>query len=190
MTNVPVQEKMTAGEFLALAPPEGAQRRELIDGEVVVNEPAVLHVLVQTNLLVALAVWTRAQPLRGQALIPLDVELDEHDVFVPDVLWYAHGRVPDPSSSPPYPVPDVAAEVRSPSTWQYDIGAKKAQYEREGLPELWLVDTLVRKVLVFRRSRPGGSTFDVAVELGEADELASPLLPGFALAVAEVFRLS
>ena len=54
-------------------------------------------------------------------------------------------------------LPDLAIEIRSPSTWRYDIGAKKSVYEREGLPELWLVDGDANVVLVFRRSAPGAS---------------------------------
>jgi hypothetical protein len=34
---------------------------------------------------------------------------------------------------PPSPLPQLAAEVRSPSTWRYDIGAMNAGYERDGL---------------------------------------------------------
>ncbi len=52
-------------------------------------------------------------------------------------------------------------DVRSPSTWRYDIGTKKSVYEREGLPELWLVDTDAGVLLVFRRSTPKAPSFDV-----------------------------
>jgi Uma2 family endonuclease len=76
--------------------------------------------------------------------------------------------------------------VRSPSTWRYDIGAKKAAYERHGLHELWLVDTAADAVLVFRRS-PESPTFDISLELTADDELASPLLPGFALSPRTLF---
>jgi Uma2 family endonuclease len=77
--------------------------------------------------------------------------------------------------------------VRSPSTWRYDVGQKKAGYERHGLPELWLVDTPAEQVLVFRRSRVGAKAFDVALELGRGDVLGSPLLPGFELALGALF---
>ena len=60
-------------------------------------------------------------------------------------------------------------------------------YERHGVAELWLVDTAADVLLVFRRSDPKVATFDVSLELTAADVLASPLLPGFALAVSEVF---
>jgi len=77
--------------------------------------------------------------------------------------------------------------VRSPSTWRYDIGAKKAGYERHGLPELWLVDTAAEEVLVFKRSTSKAPSFDVALELTREDTITSPLLPGFAFSVAELF---
>lgn len=190
MTSVPVAEKMTAEEFVQLQATHGRHRwLELIDGEVVVNEPGVRHNHVQMNLVVALAVWCRAKPGRGHALNPMDVDVDAHNVFQPDLLWYAEGHVPDSDSPPPYAIPDLAVEVRSPSTWRYDIGAKKAAYENKGLPELWLVDTLARTVLAFRRSRADATAFDVATELEADDDLTSPLLPGFALPVAEVFRV-
>jgi len=121
-------------------------------------------------------------------VLPLDVMLGEDCVLAPDVLWYADGRVPDAYSPPPYPLPDIAVEVRSPSTWSHDVGPKKAAYELAGLPELWLVDTPARSVMVFRRSRPDDPEFDLAAELRESDSVTSSLLPGFALAIAEVFR--
>ncbi len=79
-------------------------------------------------------------------------------------------------------------EVRSPGTWRYDVGRKKAVYESGGLPELWLVDDLAETVLVFRRSCAGAESFDVALELSTGEELTSPQLPGFSLVVAKLFE--
>ena len=81
-------------------------------------------------------------------------------------------------------------EARSPSTWRYDIGAKKAVYEGHGLHELWLVDTRAEEVLVFRRSKPSGKTFDVSLELGLGKAIESPLLAGFQLGLVELFDLT
>jgi len=190
MASVPVAEKMTAEEFLALPPLEGARRRELIDGKVVVHGSTAFHGDVHTNILVALVNWTRAQPTRGHAVLPRDIQLDGDTVLAPDVLWYADGQVPHVHATPPYPLPDIAVEVRAPSTWALDLGSKKSSYERAGLPELWLVDTRAETVLVFRRSAPQTPNFDLVVELRDQDAVTSDLLPGFALPISEVFRAS
>ena len=102
-------------------------------------------------------------------------------------MWYAAGRGPGRHDDRPYPVPDVAVEVRSPSTWRFDVGAKKANYESHGVAELWLVDTAADVVLVFRRSTAKAPHFDVSLELTASDTLSSPLLPGFSLPVGEIF---
>jgi len=179
-------QRMTAQEYLAI-PDDGERVRcELIEGEIVVNQPGLTHQRVCREMFFALHAWTLAAPSRGEVTFPIDVLVDDRNVFGPDILWYADGRVPDPEARP-YAVPDLVVEVRSPSTWRYDIGAKKAAYERNGLPELWLVDTPVREVLAFRRSSPGCSTFDVSLELGPQDTLDSPLLPGFAVVLGALF---
>jgi len=84
-------------------------------------------------------------------------------------------------------MPDIAVEVRSLSTWRFDIGAKKSGYEREGLRELWLVDTAADEVLVFRRSARNAARYDVSLQLGGDHTLSSPQLPGFALDLSELF---
>ena len=61
--------------------------------------------------------------------MPLDVTIDERNVYAPDVLWYAEGRIPHLRADRPYPVPDLAVEIRSPTTWRHDIGAKIATFD-------------------------------------------------------------
>ena len=82
----------------------------------------------------------------------------------------------------------MCVEIRSPSTWRNDVGRKKAVYEAEGVPELWLVDDIARVVLVFRRSAPRVDYYDTALELDVTETLKSPLLPGFELALSELFE--
>lgn len=178
-------QRMTADEYLAREFDE--VRSELVEGEVVVQDPLNLHQVVVMDLFRALDGWAMEQPGRGRVSISLDVKLDERNVFGPDLMWYAEGRAPARHDQRPYPVSDLVVEVRSPSTWRYDIGAKKSAYERGGLPELWLVDTAANVVLVFRRSAPTAATFGVSLELGVGDELTSPLLAGFALSLGGLF---
>ena len=181
MPGMATVQRMTAQEYLAH--PDESVRSELVEGEVIVHGPNSTHQLVLRDLFVALHDWERAAPGRGVVFWPLDVLIDERNVFAPDLLWYAEGRAPVRGDERPYPIPALAVEVRSPSTWRYDIGAKKSAYERNGLAELWLVDTRASELFVFRRSKPACPSFDVALELGPQDTLGSPLLPGFELVV-------
>jgi Uma2 family endonuclease len=184
MDAMTVAQRMRAEEYLAL---DGPRFAELVEGEVVVDEPLPLHQSVAGALFIALVSWSSAASGRGEATLPIDVLRDEHNVFGPDVLWYREGRGPGRSEVRPQPLPDIAIEVRSPTTWRHDIGAKKSAYERRGLPELWLVDTAAAEILVFRRAGASSSSFDVSLELAGGETLVSPELPGFALALDELF---
>jgi Uma2 family endonuclease len=187
MDAVTATAQMTATEFLALPYDERTRYRQLIDGELVMNDPTWRHNGAQVAILTAVRNWTREARGRGRVGLPLDVRIDERSVYKPDVVWYSEGRVPSRDDPAPYPVPDLAVEVRSPSTWRFDIGRKKDNYERHGVAELWLVDTAADVVFVFRRSHPRAPHFDVSLDYGSDQALTSRLLPGFELAVGEVF---
>ena len=186
MTAMSVAERMTADEFLALSEHE-LRWAELVGGEVVREVPTLRHQRISAELLYALISWTRAASERGLAVHELMVDIGDREVYQPDLVWYAAARVPERDDLPAYAVPDLAVEVRSPSTWRYDIGAKKAGYERRGVRELWLVDTAADEVLAFRRSATDASTFDVALELTRGATLTLPLLPGLRVKLATVF---
>jgi Uma2 family endonuclease len=157
---------------------------QLIDGVIVPSQPKPRHQQVTAHLWRLIQTWIEG-PGFGMAGIPIDVILDKYNVFAPDVWWVADPARIDPDE---YfrGVPDLAVEVRSPSTWHYDVGIKRRRYEQHGLPELWLVDTTDRSVLALRRSAPGVRTFDVERKHSADEVLTSPLLAGFELRLAEV----
>ncbi len=178
--------RMTAEQYYAVTV-EG-DRKQLVEGEIVVNDPKLIHALLQGRLMHALHTWAEAGTRRGQAFMPTDVRIDEHNVYGPDLLWFSADHLPTDLDAYPERLPDLCAEIRSASTWRYDIGAKKRTYEAGGLAELWLVDDAAKTVRVYRRSAPGSRTFDVALELATGEQLTSPQLPGFAFSLAEFFR--
>lgn len=185
---MPLAQRMTADEFLAMDDPR--RGLQLIDGKVVVNEPRRRHQFLQGELHALLREWVRSDQGGGDVSLPIDVKVDDYNVYAPDVLWYATDNPDAPQGldpDPPYAVPDLAIEVRSPSTWRYDIGRKKAEYERHGLQELWLVDGQADTVLVFRRSARSSPEFDVALEAASGDTLETPLMPGLGIDLRALF---
>lgn len=179
--------RMTVEQYYAISV-EG-DRKQLVDGTIVVNEPKLIHAELQARLLLALRAWTDGEPGRGVAFPPTDVTIDEHNLYAPDVVWIAEENRPPDLHRYPDRIPDVCVEIRSPGTWRYDVGPKRAGYERAGAAELWLVDDAAECVLVYRRSRRDSPVFDIALELRAGEELNSPQLPGFSLPIDELFGL-
>lgn len=170
--------------FLAGDWPEGA---ELVEGEVIVNDPTFRHQEIVARILYALRTWTLARSDRGLAGVGGNWVITPANAFKPDVWWVSEDRRPDPSSARSDSAANMVVEVRSPGTWRFDIGPKRSAYERAGAGELWLVDTPARTVLVSRRSAPGASEFDVVLEVGPGEVLTGPQLEGFELGIDELF---
>jgi len=173
---------MTAEEYFDVSV-EG-DRMQLVDGVMVLNEPTPQHQLVCTRLLIALSNWANEAPERGLALMPLDVQMTEHDVYGPDILWFRHGRAKESVTELAGQIPDLVAEVRSPSTWHRDIGVKRDLYARHGVRELWLVDGMAASVIACRLH---AAELGILGELGPGEALESPLLPGFTLELEALF---
>src|SRR5437868_4287433 len=78
--------------------------------------------------------------------------------------------------------PELVVEVLSPgaANERRDRDAKLKLYARRGVDEYWLVDWQRRRVELYRRDGPA---FRLGASLTDADQLQSPLLPGFAHAV-------
>lgn len=159
---------------------------ELLHGEVIVNDPRLEHQRLVGRIFYTMETWVRAGAGRGEVSFGGNWVFGPTTVLKPDVWWIRSERVAELGSARHDTAPDLAVEVRSAGTWRYDIGPKRALYERGGVGELWLVDPPGRVVIVTRRSTPSTATFDVALEVGLGQVLTSPLLPGFELTVDEL----
>jgi Uma2 family endonuclease len=166
---------ISADEFLSQDHPIGS---ELIDGAVYVNDPGFRHQRICRRLFAALDGWVRAHDDTGEAGWGGNWVLNDRNVYKPEVWWTATAPQGARHDGPP----DLAVEVRSPGTWHRDVGRKLQRYREAGTKELWLVDTPASTVLVYRVEG-----FSEPVEVGPGTRLGSPLLPGFALPIDELF---
>ena len=107
---------------------------------------------------------------------------DPDTVRSPDAAFVRAERIPpQPARGYLEGAPDLAVEVTSASdTWQ-QVHEKARCWLDHGALAVWVIDAEARRVAVFHR----GSTITV---LGTTDVLrGEPPLPGFAIAVADLF---
>jgi len=174
---------LTFTELYAMleANPDETRRHELIDGVLYVTPPPFnVHEWVVGEVFAALREHAIANG--GMALPGGGVYYDEYNYVVPDAQYTRAEHLDRVTARYTEAAPDLAVEVSSKSTRRRDLGVKRALYERTGVAEYWFVDLRDHWVLVHRRD-PG---FDQPLRLGTGGTLTSPVLPGFALPVADL----
>jgi Uma2 family endonuclease len=173
-------------EDLLLLPEDGL-RHELLAGEhVVTPAPSPRHQTVLQNLYLLVGAYVRERGLGRVFLAPLDVLLSDQDVVEPDLLFVSNARTAIVEEANLRGVPDLLVEVVSPSSRRRDELVKRDRYERNGVPEYWVVDPEAESVKVLRRD---GDRFarPLLLSARDHDVLESPLLPGLQVPLELVF---
>jgi Uma2 family endonuclease len=181
----PASVKFTYEDFLNF--PADGKRHEIIDGEhYVTPSPNTKHQTVVFNLTTALGIYLRSHPIGAAFVAPFDVVLSDLDVVEPDLLYIARERAAIVTDQHVRGVPDLVVEILSPGTRKTDEVTKRKMYERFGVREYWIVDPELDTIKIYRQTDQG---FVRAAELSveHADALTTPLLPGFSMALADVF---
>lgn len=182
---VPAPLKMTADEFFAL--PGELPHAQLINGELVVNSPAARHQRSILWLSYLFLRFTEAHDGVGELGMEIDTPIDRWNVYKPDLWWVPETRRLAGTDNRFDDPPPLVVEVRSPSTWRYDIGTKLRNYEASGVAEVWLIDTAADVVLVYRRATTDSAHFDIELELTASETLSTPLIPGWDIDLAGLF---
>lgn len=164
-------------------------RYELIDGELhIAHQPHWAHQFAGAMLGMELQAWSRRTG-RGSANIAPGVIFSQDDAVAPDVLWISRerrtqGLRPDGKL---YIAPEIAIEILSPGGTNEcrDRDLKRKLYAREGVEEYWIVDWRAWQITVYRRA---GDTLEPDLTLTDSDEITSPLLPGFAFPVRDLWE--
>ena len=175
----------TVADYYSL--PESVLSCQLIDGELhMAPSPNRFHQQILTNLVRIIATHVKARQLGKLYAAPFDVELTDHDVYQPDLGFFSNEYgMKHLTEHGAKGAPDLVVEILSPKTSRYDLGVKKDIYAQTGVREIWLADPETLTIAVHRYSeqRELVSSFT----LGVKETLETPLLPGLAIPVAEVF---
>jgi Uma2 family endonuclease len=142
--------------------PDDNNRYEVVDGELFVTPaPSWRHGDVIAELHLILAEYVKHNSVGHVKLAPQDVVLDHRTLVEPDIFV-----VPLVDGKKPRVWEDVremllVIEVLSPSTARLDRRVKRDRYQRENVPDYWIVDVDARLI---ERWRPGDERPEILTE--------------------------
>ena len=168
--------------------PDNGMRYELIDGELImVRAPHWNHQMVSLSIAMELTTWARSSG-HGQVTTTPGVLFSDTDNVIPDVVWVSHERLAALLDAGGHltGAPELVIEVLSEGAQheQRDRVTKRRLYSDQGVQEYWIVDWRRQTVKIYRHD---GATLAHSATLTADDAMTSPLLPGFACAVARFF---
>jgi Uma2 family endonuclease len=152
--------RATAADLLAI--PENERFHEIIGGELVRKAmPSGPHGLGQAQVVSQIGgPYNRRPGGRGPGgwwiLTEVEIELDPHEVYRPDVAGWRRERMPElPQESPILLRPDWICEVLSHSNARNDLVKKMRVYHRASVPHYWIVDPDRETLSVYRWTADG-----------------------------------
>jgi Uma2 family endonuclease len=173
---------MTAEELIKL--PDDGNHYELIKGELLtMSPPGDEHGAAIMNLTLPLGNYVKENNLGvlRAAETGFKLESDPDTVLAPDIAFIARDRVGPKVLGYRWGAPDLVVEVMSQWDTKPKATRKAELWVQLGARSVWLVNPRKRTVEVFR----AGSEFRV---FHETDELVDDIVPGFSIAVSEIFN--
>jgi len=177
------RKNLTYADYLKI---DDGQRYELLEGELALTpSPGFSHQYMAANIEALLRAYVEKNDLGLVLFAPFDVVPADDVVLQPDVLYLSRERFPLLTENCLKGMPDLVAEVLSPTSGRRDRLRKSRLYLRYGVREYWVADPVAETVEVFSAGEKG---WLLAGVYGPEDSLASPLLPGFNAPGTEIFR--
>lgn len=175
----------TYQQMLAQLPPES--RYELRDANLIeMPSPKPKHQTIVSNIYDIIKPFVKAQHLGKIFLSPLDVVFQQSNVVQPDLIFVAHDNLSIIKESYVAGAPDLLVEVVSKGSVARDYIEKKNDYEKFGVKEYWIVDSLNETIWIYALDESGKyALFSYAEEEASAQ---SKLFADFSLAHSSVFE--
>lgn len=172
-------------EFL---PDSEGKRYEIIDGELfVTRSPHVNHQRLIARLWRVLDDWSR-QAGQGEALVAPGLVFSEYDNVQPDLVWVSRDRLQGllDDSGHLTGALELVIEVLSAGhrNQERDRTYKLKLYAVTGVQEYWIADWRSQRIEIYRRDK---AQLPQVATLTVEDELTTPLLSGFRVALADLF---
>ncbi len=114
---------------------------QLVEGVLIMAAaPILFHQDIVLELAMIINTFLKTHPMGKLYIAPTDVELDDKNIYQPDLLFVSHERSSILKGKRVVGSPDLIIEVLSEGTKRLDIGVKYKVYEQSGILEYWIVD--------------------------------------------------
>ena len=178
---MPATTLWTADMVRAL--PDDGKRYEVIDGELFVTpSPVLLHQRAAFALAKLLSAYVDRHTFGDVLLAPADVLSAKHVLVQPDVFVVPLIEGRKPASWEETTRLLLAIEILSPSTARADRRVKRRLYQRERVPEYWIVDVDARLI---ERWRPDDERPEILAE--QLEWKPDPALPPLVIDLPSYF---
>ena len=180
-----IEPKLTVDD-LALLPDDG-KRYELHEGELLVSAaPSLIHQIIAGNIQTELVLYLRQHTVSRVVATP-GVIFSPVDAFIPDLVYVSHERRTQiEHGGRLHGAPELIVEILSPGNEnrRRDEVIKRQTYAKFGVDEYWIVDPEQQMIGVYRLQ---GEVLQLQATFTAQDQLTTPLLPDFVLAVGSLF---
>lgn len=164
--------------------PADGNRYELVDGELLVTpSPALPHQLASFELARLIADYVERFRVGLTVIAPADVHYDDRTVVEPDIFVAPPLEGRRPRSYADLDGLLLAVEVISPSSARADRITKRRLYQRQRVPQYWIVDLDARMV---ERWRPDDDRPELLSE--RLDWQPAPQHPPLSVSLSVYFR--
>ena len=180
--------KYTYADYFAT--PEG-ERWELIDGVLyhMAAAPNIKHQIVSGKLGSQFDRHVEPRRLGFVFRAPCAVLLPGESAVEPDLFFVSTARRHILTTQSCEGPPDLVVEILSPSNRSHDLERKRELYARHGIPEYWMLDSDAETLRALTEPVAIGGTgeYTGAALYRPGDTLTTPLIPGLAISVADIF---
>ena len=184
----PIPGTATEADQLRYITGEPKRLVELVDGTLVEKAMGQRESLFAASLLYLLMRFVEPRDLGVVGAPDAIMRMANGRNRLPDVYFTPWNRLPsaDAHLQPIANYPgDLMVEILSAGNTQEEIARKRREYFESGTRAVWIIDPDARTVAVYTDPTDA----DLHTVHGEADTLTGdPVLPGFALPLAELFR--
>lgn len=178
------KNKYTVKDYMLME--EGAPF-QLINYELI-NTPSrtIKHQLIMNKFLMSISSFLKETKDKGLLIMgPIDVTLDEGNVFQPDWVYVSEARKDEIVKDRVEGAPDLIVEILSPETAAYDIGIKKDTCEIYGVKEYIIVDPIYQSAEVYILK---DNAFFIDQKVKFPGSFHSLVLEGFSVDLKELFE--